>query len=587
MNIAKTQPVRFASIVARIVMIVVLTGCGQQTPMQVTPAADHVFINGGVYTVNSEQPWVDAVAIQGERIAWLGASADAVQWIGPQTRVTDLTGRMLLPGFGDSHLHMLYGGRVVSACLLDQHTDPQAIAERLLECSERFSFAGSDWIFGSRWARWSFPDGTPPATFLDDLFPDRPVVIEASDGHSAWANRVAMDRSGINLGTPDPVGGVIERDPVSGRASGLLHESAMQIVYDAMPAEGLEDQLGYIRTAQDMALQFGITAAIEPGMNLDQARLFSYLEESGALKMRVLIALTPLGMEIKAFDEGIFRTTARRSEVEGGRVSAHSVKVFVDGVIENGTAPLQEPYLKESIQPLEPFYPPETLKDYFIRLDREGISIHVHAIGDRGIKETLDAFEAMREANGESDSRHLVTHLQLIDPVDIGRFRELGIVASFSTLWAYPEEYNTQIYPSLVGQDRVERFYPVGSVNAAGGMIAIGSDWSIDEMDPFLAIEVALTRQNPFTDSGPALNVGERIDLDTALRAYTFNVAYAMGLEREVGSIEVGKRADLVVLDRNLFEIPAYSISEANALLTMIDGEVVFERAALSGSGEG
>ena len=259
-------------------------------------------------------------------------------------------------------------------------------------------------------------------------------------------------------------------------------------------------------------------------------------------------------------------------------MAAHSVKVFVDGVIENGTAPLLEPYHDESVQSLDLFFPTDKLQAYFTSLDRQGISIHVHAIGDRGIKQALDAFAGMRRANGMSDNRHLMTHLQLIDKVDIPRFQRLNIIASFATLWAYPEEYNLEIYPPLIGAERVERFYPVASVAGTGARVAIGSDWSVEDMNPFLAIEVAITRQDPITDSGSILNPNERIDLVFVLEAYTKHVAYAMKLEDQIGSIEPGKFADLVVLDRNLFAIPVQQISQTQVLMTLFNGRQVFVR---------
>jgi predicted amidohydrolase YtcJ len=540
--------------------------------------ADHVFVNGGVYTVDVKQPWAEAVAVVDGRIVKVGDNRDIRVLIGSNTQITDLNGRMLLPSFGDSHLHLLYGGEVSSSCLLSWAEQPDEIARLLRACAEHQAGDSESWIFATRWARWSFAEGNPPAEFLNQLFPDRPVVIEASDGHSFWVNQSALDRVGIDDNTPNPEDGLIARDPVTGRATGLMHESAIQLITARMPTATDRDRKKFIRKAVATAHEFGITAAIEPGLNLRQAKLFAALDGAGELNMRLLLALTPLGWEIAAFDERIYATIKRRSEVESERVAAHSVKVFVDGVIENGTAPLLEPYHDESVQSLDLFFPTDKLQAYFTSLDRQGISIHVHAIGDRGIKQALDAFAGMRRANGMSDNRHLMTHLQLIDKVDIPRFQRLNIIASFATLWAYPEEYNLEIYPPLIGAERVERFYPVASVASTGARVAIGSDWSVEDMNPFLAIEVAITRQDPITDSGSILNPNERIDLALVLEAYTKNVAYAMKLEDQIGSIEPGKFADLVVLDRNLFAIPVQQISQTQVLMTLFNGRQVFVR---------
>lgn len=557
---------------------VLLAACRAYVVVPAEMIADHVFVNGGVYTVDPKQPWAEAVALVDGRIAMVGNNRDIRTLIGPKTQITDLSGRMLLPSFGDSHLHLLYGGEVVSSCLLSWAEQPDEIARLLRACAEHDEGNSESWIFATRWARWSFADGNPPAEFLNQLFPNRPVVVEASDGHSFWVNQAALERAGIDDGTPNPEDGLIARDPVTGRATGLMHESAIQLITARMPTVTDRDRLKFIRKAVAMAHEFGITAAIEPGLNLRQAKLFAALDDAGELNMRLLLALTPLGWKIAAFDERIYATTARRAEAESERVAAHSVKVFVDGVIENGTAPLLEPYNDESVQSLDLFFPADKLQAYFIGLDRRGISIHVHAIGDRGIKQALDAFAGMRRANGMSDNRHLMTHLQLIDEIDIPRFQRLNIIASFATLWAYPEEYNLEIYPPLIGKERVERFYPVASVADTGARIAIGSDWSVEDMNPFLAIEVALTRQDPITDSGPVLNSNERIDLASVLEAYTKNVAYAMKLEDQIGSIEPDKFADLVVLDRNLFTIPVEQISHTQVLMTLFSGRQVFVR---------
>lgn len=559
-----------------------VSACHLKGAMNGEPVADHVFVNGGVYTVDETRPWVEAIAVREQRIIRVGDNREVRKLIGPGTQVTDLSGGMLLPSFGDSHLHLLYGGEVVSSCLLNWAEKPSEIAHLLRACAKEQPGGGETWIHATRWARWSFPGGNPPSSFLDELFPERPVIIEPSDGHSIWVNRVALDRAGIDNSTPNPKNGVIARDPLTGRATGMLHESAIQLVMDQMPDISYQVKLAFIRRAIATAREFGITAAIEPGLNLEQAKLFSALDRAGELDMRLLLALTPLGWELASFDDGIYEIAARRSEVESNQVAAHSVKVFVDGVIENGTAPLLEPYLDDSIQSLELFYPSAQLRDYFINLDRLGFSIHVHAVGDRGIRQALDAFAAMRGANGMSDQRHLMTHLQLIDEVDIPRFERLGIIASFATLWAYPEQYNLEIYPPLVGLDRIQRFYPVASVAATGAKITIGSDWSVDDMNPFLAIEVAITRQNPLTNAGPVLNPAQRIDLATVIEAYTKNVAYAMKREDDFGTIEVGKFADLVILDRNLFVIPADQISDTQALMTFFSGRKIFQRAPKS-----
>ncbi len=555
-----------------------LFGCSSGHESGPTEIADHVFINGGVYTLNPAEPWAQAVAIVEKRVHMVGGNAEVEKLIGPQTVVIDLKNRMLMPSFGDSHIHLLYGGDSISRCDLNYVEESAEIRRILLQCAETLNVSEGDWLIATDWARAAFPEGSPPPEFLNHLFPNLPVVVKSSDVHSIWVNQVVLDIVGIDENSEDPENGKIERHPITGKPTGLLHERAIQLVEFAEPSSSREERLRYILKATKRALEFGITSAIEPGLNLEQAELFKELDQLGELNMRVLAALTPLGLTLGSFDENVYLTLSKRPDLETPNFKPNSVKVFVDGVIDNGTAPLLAPYLQNSIVPLNTFYSVEELTDFFIAFDKTGISIHVHAIGDLGIRKTLDAFAAMRKTNGRSDRRHVMTHLQLVDKKDLERFAELHIIASFSTLWAYPESYNLTIYPRLIGFERVNRFYPIASIMESGARIVIGSDWPITDMNPFPAIEVAITRKDPYSNQGPAHNPSQRIDLASVLKAYTLNVAYAMGLENELGSIEVGKLADLAVLDRNLFQIPVSQISDTQIQLTMFNGDVVFER---------
>ena len=249
----------------------------------------------------------------------------------------------------------------------------------------------------------------------------------------------------------------------------------------------------------------------------------------------------------------------------------------MDGVIEYGTSPLLEPYADEQYGSGEFFYEQEVVDDYFTKLDAMGLQVHVHAIGDAAVRRALDGFEAMREANGMSDNRHQIVHLQLIHEDDRPRFAELDIGAVFQPLWAYPDPAAIELDIPMLGEERTWQMYPISSVQQAGGRIVGGSDYFVTDLDPLLAIETAITRQDPWTNEGLVLNESERVDLATMIEAYTINGAYQMGLEAEQGSIEVGKRADFVVLDRNLFELPAAQINEAKVVMTIFDGRTVYE----------
>jgi predicted amidohydrolase YtcJ len=279
-----------------------------------------------------------------------------------------------------------------------------------------------------------------------------------------------------------------------------------------------------------------------------------------------------------AFDDGIYEFVEQRHAWRRPNLEVDSVKIYMDGVIEAGTSPLLEPYLKEEYGSGPFFYTQEKVNEYFTRLDVMGLQIHVHAIGDAAVRRALDGFEVMRGQNGMSDNRHHITHLQLIHPDDRPRFGELGIGATFQALWAYPDHTALGLDLELLGKERTWQMYPIGSVHAAGGRINGGSDYWVNPIDPLISIEAAITRQDPYTDDGPILNEEERVDLSTMIDAYTINGAYTMSLENKQGSIEVGKRADLVVLDRNLFDIPSSEISEATVTMTIFDGRTVYQK---------
>ena len=257
----------------------------------------------------------------------------------------------------------------------------------------------------------------------------------------------------------------------------------------------------------------------------------------------------------------------------------NSVKVYMDGVIEYGTGALLAPYAREGFGTGPRVYSQADVDRYFTRFDEMGLAIHVHATGDAGIRRALDGFAAMRVANGRSGNRHHIVHLQLIHEDDLPRFAELGIAATFQPLWAYPDPAAIELDVPMIGEARTQAMYPIGSMARSGARIAAGSDYFVTDLNPLHAIEAAVTRQDPYTNSGPVLGEAERVDLDTMIAAYTINGAWLMGLEKEQGSIEPGKRADFVVLDRDLFAGPASAINEAKVVMTVVDGRNVYEAA--------
>jgi len=555
--------------------VLLSSGCSRQKPEQ----ADRIFLNGAVYTLDEQQPWAEAVAVRDGEIVFVGSDEDVADHSGDATVIVDLKARMLMPAFHDSHAHVLAGGLSLEGCNLNDERDLDAIRAMLRSCAEDGGGAG-DWVIGSRWALAAFPNGSPPMQWLDEIFAGRPAYFVDSFAHSAWVSSRALQIPGIDKSTPDPPQGVIERDPVTGEPTGTLRDSAMELVAAHLPEPSNEELSAGLERGLEVASRFGITAYIEPGLATREVTVYRIAEDEGRLRARVLASLSPLGWGAGRIDDEDMALFARHDDFSGMLFRADSVKIYIDGVIETRTSHMLDPY--DDGSNFKPFYAPSELNELYRRLDALQLQIHTHAIGDGAIRIALDAYEYARNENGPSDNRHHIAHLQLIDEGDIPRFAELDVAANFQGLWAYPDDYIDVATP-IVGAERVSRFYPVASVLRAGGTIIGGSDWDVSSLNPLDAIETLVRRQNPYADGGPVLGTDEEIGLEAALRAYTSAPARIMRLENDSGSIEVGKRADLIVLDRNLFDIPATAINEAEVVLTLLDGKTIFQSPEFQG----
>jgi predicted amidohydrolase YtcJ len=552
-----------------------LASCAGPEPQ----VADRVFVNGKVYQVDARRSWAEAVAVHGGRIVAVGGDAEVRKWIGDGTEVTDLGGRMMLPGFHDAHIHLLIGVATEDDCDLMRLESREEVTARLRECTKLPGYGGDGWILGGGWSEWLWPDANPQKSELDALFPDRPVYLESSFGHAAWVNSRALALAGVGKATPDLPDGVIERDRAYGEPSGTLRDSAMLLVKNALPEKSPEQRLASVRAAIGLAHKFGITAVIEPGLDSELIAPVLALADAGELDLRVRASLSPINWQPGTFDEGVFAFLEGRERWRRPNLDVDSVKIYMDGVVEFGTGALLEAYAKPEYGLGPRFYTQEQVDRYFTRFDAMGLQVHVHAVGDAGIRMALDGFEAMRKANGMSNNRHQIVHLQLIDDADVPRFAQLGIAAAFQPLWAYPDPAALELDLPLIGEERTWRMYPIGRLWRSGARIAGGSDYYVTDLNPLLAIETAVTRQDPYSNEGEVLDAGERVPLDTMIAAYTIEGAWQMNREADQGSIEVGKRADFVVLDTNLFGIPAAAISDAKAVMTVFDGRTVYEAA--------
>jgi predicted amidohydrolase YtcJ len=549
--------------------------------------ADLVLTGGAVYTVDAARTWAQAVAISGGRIAAVGTDAEMRPHVGPRTEVVNLRGRMVLPGFQDAHVHASSGGLERGQCdLTSEHTREGYLAAIRAYADRN---PGAEWITGGGWGMDVFPGGVPSKEDLDQVVPDRPVFLSNRDHHGAWVNSRALALAGIDAATPDPPDGRIERT-ATGEPQGSLHEGAMNLVERIVPAVTLAERVAGVLEGQRYLHSLGITAwqeAIvgEYAVVPDSFDAFRELESQGLLTARVTGALWwRRGPGLAQLDF----LAERRAIASGSRFRATSVKIMQDGVCENFTAAMLTPYLDGHGHETEGrgtgFFDPEELKEAVTAIDARGFQVHVHAIGDRAVREALDAIAAARAANGTTTGRHHIAHLQVIHPDDVPRFADLGVLANCQPLWASNEPQMTELTLPFLGPERSAWQYPFGSLAASGAQLCFGSDWPVSSPNPMWQMHTAVNRttspeypfRGPETDE-PFLP-GERIGLPAAIAAFTMGSAYVNHDERDAGSVEPGKRADLVVLDRNLFTQPAAEIALAEVDLTLVDGSVVYAR---------
>jgi predicted amidohydrolase YtcJ len=534
--------------------------------------AELVFRHGAIYTMDAARSWAGAVAVRRGRIVYVGPDTVPPDLIGPGTAIVDLRGGMLLPAFSDAHVHLIDGGLELGDCNLAEAENAAAVVAAIRGCAAAHPQAS--WVRGSGWQLPYFPEGNPRKELLDSLVPNRPAFLWAADGHSAWANSRALAQAGITRATPDPPNGRIEHDPRTREPSGTLRESAAELVDRVLPARTAAELAAGLDRAQRLALSLGITTIFDADAEEPELRGYTTADRAGRLTLRVVAAMAGSG----SGDTMLARLRDWRARFTTANVHPIAVKLYQDGVIEARTAAMLAPYLDRQGDAGRPIRDQATLNAVTRALDREGFQIHVHAIGDRAIRMTLDALEQVASANGPRDRRPGIAHLELIDPADIPRFRRLGVVANFQARWANGDEYLTKMTEPALGPARNRWLYPMASVARTGAVLAGGSDWSVSSLDPLEAVEVGVTHREPGDTVTPPWNSAERVDLATMLALYTINADWAMHEEREIGSIEVGKLADLIVLDRDLFALPASRIHEAKVVRTLYQGRTVYQR---------
>jgi predicted amidohydrolase YtcJ len=541
-------------------------------------AADLLFVGGPVLTMGPARARATALAVRDGRIMAVGHDLGHLR--GSRTEVVDLRGRVLLPGFQDAHIHAVFGGVELGQCVLSGTVEVDGYLAAVR------AYAGAhpeqEWIVGSGWAMESFPAGVPTKDLLDDVVPDRPVFLTNRDHHGAWVNTAALERAGITAATPDPGDGVINRD-ADGEPVGCLQEGAASLVGRLVPPVTQADLVAGLLRAQRLLHSRGITAWQDAWVGgsdgyPDPSEAYLAAATDGSLTATVIGALW---WDRERGADQIPELVDRRDRLTTGRLACSTVKIMQDGIAENFTAAMTEPYLDRCGRPTAnsglSFVDPVLLAEYVTALDALDFQVHFHALGDRAVREALDAVEAARRANGFRDTRPHLAHLQVVHPDDVPRFARLGAAANIQALWAAHEPQMDTLTIPFLGARRAALQYPFGDLMRSGATLAAGSDWPVTDPDPIQGIHVAVNRVLPGGGAEPFLP-GQRLDLATALAAYTAGSAYVNHRD-DSGSLIAGNVADLVVLDRDPFAGPGDEIGRTTAVLTYVDGRRVYTAA--------
>ena len=538
-----------------------------------TPPADVIITNARIYTMNPANQWAEAVAIRGEKIVAVGDRKQIDIYRGPSTKVIDAGQRLVLPGFTDCHIHFMDGSLGLTRVDLNGASSVEEIQKRVKAYAD--AHPNETWIQGMGWTYPTFaPSGLPDKKILDAVVPDRPVFLVAFDGHSSWANSKALAMAGIDRNSADPANGKIVRDE-KGEATGALKEAAGDLISAKIPKPSRAERLDALRKGIHEANKFGLVRVHSAGQDFEYLDLYDELRKNGELTLRFYISyfLDPPGLtpEITA------KIESARKQYNDDWISGGVVKTMLDGVVEAHTAAMLEPYSDDPSVSGKLFWDPDKYKATVAELDKDGLQIFTHAIGDKAVRLALDAYQNAAAVNHTKDARPRIEHIETISAQDIDRFGKLGVIASMQPLHSYPDEDTLGIWARNIGPERAKRAWVWRSIESKGGAIAFGSDWPVVTLNPWPGVQTALTRQT--SDGKPEYGFvpQQRLSLEETLRAYTLGAAFAGRREKTEGSIETGKLADLIILDRNLFSIEPTEIGKTEVLLTIAGGKVVYE----------
>jgi len=585
-SITASRQLRFVVVVSFLFAISLCPVC-----VSANQYADLVMRGGAIYTVDAARSWAEALAVKDNRISFVGDDREIERYIGPGTTVIELDGRMVLPGFQDSHIHPVSAMLKTQMCNLSGLRGLEAYLDKIRQCVK--DEPGTDWLTGSGWSHANFDDDNrPDKTLLDSIAADRPITLGSYDGHSVWANSMAMELSGIDETTPNPPAGIIERYPNSQEPIGLfLEDPAIQMVLKAKPETTDDERFKALMEVQTYLNSLGITSVQDAWVELDNVGLYGTIPAyqkaaaEGLLSLRVVAALywrPNRGME------QLERMKQIRAESNTGNFRATAVKIWQDGVMHTHTSKLLEDYADRPGERGLSMFEQSRLNEVVTALDKEGFQVHIHTDGDGALREALNAFAFARQENGSRDSRHQVAHLELVHPEDIPRLRKLGVIANVQPMWSTSRYYIGDLINVKLGEARKRWMEINRSFLAEGVTVAYGSDWFVTSPNPMDLIEAAVTRIRPALPlddkrTAKAMLPGEEVTIADAIASYTINGAFANFQEQDTGSLEAGKLADIVVLDKNLFDVEPVRISETRVLLTLLGGRPVHGNLALDG----
>jgi predicted amidohydrolase YtcJ len=531
--------------------------------------ADLIITHANIHTMDDARPRAQAIAVRGERIVAVGTNEEIERMTDARTRRIDAQGRMMLPGLQDTHVHFQLSSADLyhNAALYDATS-----VDELLDIIREFAARNPEkpWIRGVGFSSSLFSPDTLTKEKLDTVTGGRPALMLASDHHNGWANSAAFEIAGVKPGSPEPENGNYVR-LADGSPKGWLIEDAVWAMNRIAPGYTDDEYLQAMKHYSKAFNRRGITGVLDAMASRNHLRNYQASLDRGDLTVRVratskIFAHKPLAEQLKEL-------TDLRELYRGDMVSLHSAKFFLDGVLENGTAVLLEPR-SDTGGNADLMFSQRQINEYFAAFDREKFQLHVHTIGDGAVRAAVDGIEYALHQNGKWDARHQLAHLQVVNPADIPRFKALGILANFQTLWAQPTPAADAIAEAMLGPDRSQWIFPVGAFVRQGVTCMLSSDWGVSTYDPFQIMQTAVTRQNANASPGdPAITPQHRVSVEDALRGYTINAAHAAWRDDCTGSLTVGKYADLIVLDRNPFDIPPNEIGEIQVLLTLVGGQ--------------